>query len=175
MSKLVQKSKRSLELPLGCKDLIDVDSIRNWSKLDRPDWPKRTLDQLAYMEGYLAGLLQSAGKTALVCVGRSENRGTIMVVPASDLPGSVVFAMWNSAAQEQALRAVFDEARISPLVEPVGRYKANKCLKYPPPPGPSDAARFLGGLFRAGYGLEDLAPITLWHHEPKATQHPFSP
>ena len=167
MSKFVQKSERNVELPLGCKDLIDVDSIRNWTRVDHPDWPKRTLDQLAYMEGYLARLLQSAGKAALVCVGRSQNGAMVMVVPALDLAGSVIFATWNSAAQEQALRTVFDDAGGSPLAEPVGRWKSKKSLKYPLSANPSEAARFIGQVLRAGYGLGDLAPVSLLFHEPK--------
>jgi hypothetical protein len=167
MDELPKMPERSVELPVGCKDLIDVDATRNWTRVDHPDWPKRTLDQLAYMEGYLARLIESAGTAVLVCIGRFQNKGSIMVVAAPDLPGSVVFARWSNAGQEQALQGVFGESGISPLTEPVGRYKAKKSVKYPLPAEPSDAARLIGGLLRAAYGLSDLSPVTLFHVQPK--------
>ncbi len=68
MNSFPEMPKRGVELPLGCNDLIDVEAIRNWTGNEHPGWPKRTLDQLGYMEGYLTRLLESAGNAAILSV-----------------------------------------------------------------------------------------------------------
>ena len=66
VSEFIQQSKRSIELPLGRKDLIDVEGIRNWKPTVNPDWPPAKTDQLAYMEDCLTRLLQSAGNVPVL-------------------------------------------------------------------------------------------------------------
>src|SRR2546428_11532429 len=112
MSEFIQKSNRSIELPLGCKDLIDVEEIRNWKPAGRSNWSTWKEDQLAYLEGYVTRLLESAGKSTLVGISRHLDWGQVMVIPDADLVASVIFASWNGAAQEQAVRDVFEGAGI---------------------------------------------------------------
>jgi hypothetical protein len=66
VSEFIQQSKRSIELTPGRKDLVDVEGIRNWKPTVNPDWPPVKTDQLAYMEGYLTRLLQSAGNAPVL-------------------------------------------------------------------------------------------------------------
>jgi hypothetical protein len=169
MSDFVQRSKRSIELPLGCKDLIDVEGIRNWKAASLPDWFKPpTKDQLAYMEGYLARRLESAGKSMLVVISCRLYQGQISVYEDSGLTAPVVLALWNGAAQEQTLRNVFEEADIPSVNEPVGRWKAKLALQYLLPIDPSKAVQLIGEVFRIGFGLSDHSVVSLWEHEPKA-------
>ena len=165
MSEFIQQSNRSVELPLGCKDLIDVQDIRDWKSVTRPDWLLLTKDRLAYMEGYLTRLLQQAGKSPLVLISRHQDGGSVLVVRDVDLVVPVVFVSWNGATQEHAVRAVFEQAGISPITEPVGRWKAKHSLKYPLATDHSIAAQFITGVFRMGYGLGDLASISMWYRE----------
>ncbi len=168
MKEFIGKPSRSIELPLGCKDLTDVPDKRNWKPVARPNWPNREVDQLEYLEGRLARLLELAGKSVLVGVSRHQDRGEILVIPDADLCMAVIFASWNGAAQERAIRTVFNEASSAQVPEPVGRWKAKRALKYRLPSHPPEAAHFIGELFRAGYGLDDLASVSLLYHEPKA-------
>lgn len=169
MSDLVQRSKRSIELPLGCKDLIDVEDMRSWKGASLPDWFKPpTTDRLAYMEGFLARRLESAGKSILVVMSRHLDQGQLSVDADSDLIEPVIFAVWNGATQEQTIRDVFEEARISRATEPVGRWKGKRSLKYLLPIDPSKAVRLIGEVFRMGYGLGDLSFVSLWHYERRA-------
>src|SRR5579862_5018088 len=168
MSEFIQQSKRSVELPLGCRDLIDIQDIRDWKSVNDPDWLVPAEDKLAYMEGYLTRLLQQAGKCPLVLISRHQDRGNVLVVRDVDLVVPVVFASRNGGTQEQAVRAVFEEAGISEITEPVGRWKAKRSLKYPLAADPSIAAQFIAGVFRMGYGLGDLASISMWYREKAA-------
>lgn len=168
MSQFIPKPSRSIELPLGCKDLIDVDAVRNWQPFARPNWPTRLVDQLAYMEGQLGGLLESAGKSVLVGTSRFQGQGSVMIIPDADLGMRVMFGFWYNVAQAKGVRAVFQEAGVQRLTGPVGRWKAKRSLKCVLSPHPVVAARFVSELFRVAYGLGDLARVTLWYHEPKA-------
>ncbi len=47
MSDFTERPKRSIELPLGCKDLIDIAEIRDWKKAAYPHWPKLVGEKLA--------------------------------------------------------------------------------------------------------------------------------
>jgi hypothetical protein len=60
MSDFVQRSNRSLDLQLGCKDLMDVEAIRDWKAASHPDkFRPLTEDRLAFVEGFLAGRLKA--------------------------------------------------------------------------------------------------------------------
>jgi len=167
MSNFPQMPKRSVELPLGCKDILDVEEVRQWKPVFHQDWPGLTSDRLAYIEGQLVQRLQAAGKSKLVGIACSQDRGQIIVTSNADLAAPIIFASWHSAAEEQALRGVFEEAGISPATGPLGRWKAKDLLKYALPVEASRVARLVGEVFRAGYGLGDLSLINLWYHERK--------
>src|SRR5438552_1007007 len=117
MSEFIQKPKRSVELPLGCKDLLDLEEIRNWAPVIRPNWGQEATDKLAYMEGYLSRIMGSSGKFMLVSISRNLDQGWVTVVPDADLAGSVVLAWWNGSAQQQAVRVAFEEAGLAPVTE----------------------------------------------------------
>ena len=78
--------KRSLELPLGCKDLMDVEAIRNWKPVVQRAKPFRArTDRLAYIEGQVGELLQSGSASKLISVGRYEDHGQVMIISDPDL------------------------------------------------------------------------------------------
>ncbi len=166
MSDFPQMPKRSLELPLGCKDLMDVEAIRNWKPAVHRSRPFRAkTDRLAYIEGQVAELLQLAGTSKLVSVGRYGYDGQIMVISDPDLSASAVFAHWRNGPEQEAIRNVLEEHGIPAITEPVGRWKTKNSLRYTLPAEPSDAARLIGQVFCAGYGLGVLAVINLSYHE----------
>ena len=167
MSDFIQRSDRSIELPLGCKDLLNIEEVRNWKPVTGHNRPKLSTDKLAYLEGYLAKLLESAGNSALVGISVFQGMGHIHVIPDATIPAAVIFASWNGAAQELAIRNALDAEGLQPAAEPVGRWKTGRSWKYLLPGDPSCAARAIGQVFRSGYGLGDYTSITLWHHEPK--------
>jgi len=168
MSKFIQRSERSLELPLGYKDLFDLQEVRNWRPYARPRWLRPSTDRLAYIEGYLTRLLESAGKSQVVCISRFQGAGQVTVIRDPDVEGRVLFALWHNVAQEQALLTLFEEVSLSPISEPVGRWKGKQSLRYPLPPDACAAARLIGEVLRAGYGLSDLAIINVYYHEKTA-------
>jgi hypothetical protein len=167
VSEFIQRSDRSIELPLGCKDLLDLEEIRSWKPGTGHSQPNISTDQLAYLEGYLAGLLESSGGSVLVGISLFQGMGHVYLIPDAALQAPVIFASWNGASQEHALRRALEEAGLQPATEPVGRWKASRTWKYLLPPSPAAAARAIGQIFRTGYGLGDLASVTLWYHEPR--------
>jgi hypothetical protein len=167
MSEFVQRSERSVKLPFGCKDLGELEEVRNWRGGALKTWPMIQVDQLAYLEGYLAGLFESFGGHVLVGISLFQGRSHLHLLPDSSLPAPVLFASWNGAAQEPAVRTALEEAGLEPATEPVGRWKAKRTLKYVLPGEASLAARLIGQVLRTGYGLGDLAEVRIWNHEPK--------
>jgi len=159
--------KRSVELPSGGKDLIDVEEVREWEPVPHRDHPRQTTDRLAYIAGPLARLLESVGKSKLVIVSRYQNQGQIMVISDPGLPTPIISALWHRATQAQAVRSVFEEAGIPAITGPVGTWKTKDELKYALPVEASEAARLIGEVFQAGYGLEVLSVINLSYHERK--------
>jgi hypothetical protein len=152
--------QRTAELPPGCKDLIDLDDIRNWTSFANESWPPRPTDQLAYIEGFLAQLLQACGPAALVCISAHPDRGHVMVRPDPDPAGPALYPESSGSGQQTAVPAAFEELGIEPITKPTGRWR-KKCPRfYPLPSDPSVAARFIGQVFRTAYGLHDLAPIS---------------
>ena len=167
MSDFIQRSDRSIQLPLGCKDLFDVAEIQNWKPGTGHNQPKISTDKLAYVEGYLAATLDSLGGHVLVGIHVFQGRSYIHLLPDPALAAPVLFASWNGAAQEQALRTALNDAGLEPAPEAVGRWKARQTLKYLLPADSSLAAKLIGQLFRTGYGLSDLAEVSIWSHDPK--------
>ena len=160
--------ERSVELPLGCKDLMDVEAIRNWQTVGNRDWPwPVATDRLAYIEGQLAQLLQSAGNSKLVYVSHYQNQGHVMVISDYDLKASVMVAAWRGASEEQNIRKVFEEAGIPLITGPAGPWKTKDALKYTLPVNAEQEARLVCEVFRTGFGLGDLALIDLSRHERK--------
>lgn len=165
MSEFIDKPRRSPELPLGCKDLIDVDEIKNWKPAGRPLAPWYTTDKLAYVEGQLAHLIALGGKTKLVAASRSYDSASIMVI-SDDLPASTLFAIWHNTEQQAKVRAYFNEAGLREITEPVGRWKKTGCVTYGLPSNANTAARLVAELLRTGYGLGDLSTTHLSYHGP---------
>jgi hypothetical protein len=168
MSEFPEMPIRSVDLPYGCKDLLDVDAIRNWKPAGERVRPWReTTDRLAYIEGQMAELFQTAGRSKLIYLSRHEDHGRVLIISDNDLNASVVAASWRNAVELEAIRSVFDEARVPSRTEPVGHWETKDALKYALPAKDSDAAGLIGQVFRAGYGLEALGVIKLLYHDRK--------
>jgi len=167
MNKFVQKSERSVELPLGCKNLIDVGEVRDWTPVTHPNWTPTT-DRLPYIEGYLARLFQLGNSAKVVVISRFQDLGQVMVRSGPNIVASVLFAIWHNAAQRQALDGVFEQAGLTPVAEP-GRWKAKHSFQYLLPEDSCAASQLIGEVFRTGYGLGDFSVINMWYHEPRVS------
>jgi hypothetical protein len=163
MNPFPEMPERSIELPLGCKDLIDVEEVRKWQTAQH--WRDVVQDQLAYMEGYLAGLIKSTRGSYSLWLFRFRDHGGIMVVRDDQLKDQVLFASWSSIVQRRNLEAFFAESGGVPISPPVGRWKTHRSMLYRLPPGAAAAAQFAGEVLRGGYGLPDRARVDLRYHE----------
>jgi len=158
--------KRSIELPLGCKDLIDDPAISASEARERRRGPVR--DQLAYMEGYLARLIDSASGSYGLWLSRFQDRGMAGVIRDQHFGDRALVAAWRSVVQQRMLAAYFQDVPAVPISPPIGRWKTRKCIIYRLPSEPLAAARFAGEVFRGGYGLCDTSVISLDYHDTPA-------
>src|SRR5262245_2211731 len=126
MSPFPDMPERSIELPLGCKDLIDVAEIRKWQTARH--WLDVVQDQLAYMEGYLTRLIESTSESYGLWLSRFQDRGSVSVVRDSQLKDKVLFASWSSIVQRRNLEAFFAESGSVAISPPVGRWKTHRSM-----------------------------------------------
>lgn len=103
----------------------------------------------------------------LVGIGLFQGAGHVPVLSDPALATPVLFASCNNGSQQEALRTALEEADAQPAGEAVGRWKAKRSLKYLLPSDATLAARVIAQIFRAGYGLSDLAEMSVWRHDPK--------
>jgi hypothetical protein len=151
--------KRTIELPIGCKDLIDLDDIRNWTSLADQSWPPPTTDQLAYMEGFLSQILEACRPSPFVIMSAHTDRGHVMVLPDRFSAGPALYPESSGPGQKTTVPATFVELGIEPT-QRTGRWGKKCPVLYPLPSDPSAAASFIAQIFRTAYGLNDFAPIS---------------
>ena len=163
MNPFPEMPERSIELPLGCKDLIDVEEVHKWQTARH--WWDVVQDQLAYMEGYLARLIESTSGSYGLWLSRFQDHGSVVVVRDNQLKDQVLFASWSSIVQRRNLEAFFAESGSVAISPPVGRWKTHRSMLYRLPSGATAAAQFAGEVLQGGYGLPDRARIDLYHHE----------
>src|ERR1051326_1120682 len=157
-----QMPKRSVDLPLGCKDLADAREIH---EPNPAQWrQRRVADQLAYMEGYLAQLIESTGGSYGLWLSRFQDHGMVGVVCDSQLHDQVLIATWRSIVQQRNLAAYFGDVSAVAVQPRIGRWKTRHCMIYRLPADPTAAAGFAGQVFRGGYGFSDTSVIYLDYH-----------
>jgi hypothetical protein len=166
MNDFVNPNTRSISLPIGCKDLIDVVAIRN-CKPDTHCKHTRFGDHLAVIERDLPRLLQPTGKFPRVVIAThyrkhlEEDRGYVSVIQGCVSEGPVVDAICKDRSQEQLVQSAFAKKRISPVLEPKRLRSKRSLTRYPLPTDIFVAAQLIGEIFRAGYGLDNRTMIAL--------------
>jgi len=170
VSQFINYQKRGVELPEGCKDLIDVLKLANQESLPEPD---RTLvEGLADIEGYLSRMLASPAKSKFLAIFCFDPKPRTMLHFLSF--GGVIHASLSVACtdpdRERAVRAVFAHAGIAPVqdlaVHVWGHAEAeSRSLRYPLPATAREAAGIIIELLRTAYGLPETAKLGFKYRE----------
>ena len=169
MNAFVNVQKRGVELPEGCKDLIDVLQnpwVRPTGKLQT--FPEKESSRCGFVAGKLKDLTFQVSQLftlaikpqVLVIFGVHSG----MVLYRQDGILSVRFSLTSmEPACEQTIRAIFNSANLHPTEDSITG--TTRALKYPLPNILSDATNFINVLLRKGYGLNDEARLDFRYAE----------
>lgn len=149
--------ERSIKLPPGCKDLIDVIGKSGLTSII--DWQTVNTKELASVEGHLADVLRLAGGFHQIYVSCRVDAGLIVAMTASKFTENELTASCKGRSEHQAVRNISKRAGLSPITSPARGAKLACSLRFRLPPEPTEIAWLIGDLFRAGYGLRDSSKI----------------
>jgi hypothetical protein len=172
MNSFVNYNTRSILLPPGCKNLIDVlqpgpsgeggSSPVAWWK--SPSKWVFHLRGLAHVEGYLSRLLQSSSKFAgLEIWSVDQDAGAIVIHSAGALKVMPIMHPWN-VEREKRIRQLFDQEAIRPTVDIAPAGALSHALAYPLT-DPAHSARITVELLRLTCDLTDESALRFLFHE----------
>jgi len=161
MNRFVNYGKRSITLPEGCKDLIDV------LRLDKPtSGPARAEPgSLADVEAHIARQLQAAAKFSNLVIlwGHTVNNIQVVLIEGTL---NLWAGMEASGPTEAAVRKVFAQAGIPLAGAPFKTLVApTQVLGWQLPGNPGAAAGLICALLRNGYGVADAARLEFHYVE----------
>jgi hypothetical protein len=161
MNKFVNYGKRSITLPEGCKDLIDV------LRLDKPaSGPARAEPgSLTDVEAHIARQLQAAAKISFLLILWSHEVNHIQVVLiGGTLNLWATMEAWGPT--EAAVCEMFERAGIPMAGEPLKTPAAPTQVRgWQLPRTAGAAAGLVCDLLRTGYGLAEAARLEFYHVE----------
>ena len=150
MSRFVNFGKRSIELPAGCKDLIDVLKLGKRSPV--PTWPYTSAARLADVAKHLSVLLERAPKCRNLVIWH-QNNYVHLINDQGVLTALVV--IHEDTGREQAIRRVFEAAGIAPTHDEEVAGGSVRVLRYVLSPGAPNIEELISHLLRNGYGLAE--------------------
>jgi hypothetical protein len=169
MVRFVNYRKRGVELPPGCKDLIDVLKGKakakasgafagKWEPVPKPDlFPSGGIAQI---ERYVTRILVSAAKFAALIVSSLDERVVIGLYrhPDENAFDLMLFVLRKDKELEQSIREFFGRCGIEHTLDYLcsGGLDLNymRGLKYPLPSDPKQVAQLLADLLTKVYGLD---------------------
>jgi hypothetical protein len=159
MNKFVNYGKRSITLPEGCKDLIDV------LRLGKPaSGPARAEPgSLADVEAHIARQLRAAAKVSFLLIlwGHEGNHIQVGLIGGT-LNLWAIMEDWGPT--EAAVREMFEHAGIPLASNPMETPAApTQVHGWQLPRSAGAAAGLVCGLLRTGYGLAEAARLEFYH------------
>ena len=131
MSDLVNYTKRGIELPQGCKDLIDV--LRSGGE-ELPSLVRSTTEGLRHLDGHMARLLSGSSDYAVLSILAFDLQSAVYIERVKHVLSAVVIIKQANSAAEQAVRETFRLAGAFPSLDEVaGGEGGARVLKYPLP------------------------------------------
>jgi hypothetical protein len=170
MAQFVNYHKRSIELPQGCKDLIDVlepsrRSAANKSEAGRPlpqirDEHFRT-DGLSQVGRQVAMLESSSAELFALMIVIRDDRPPLTVYRKQRTNQAVLVLVAEDADRERAIRAFLGERGVQPL-HSAAVPDAFKSLSFLLPREVSQISDLMTDLLRAVYELSDVAGLDFY-------------
>lgn len=155
MNPFVNYQQRGVELPAGCKDLIDVMGLEKASEADGT-----RAEGLSDIERYVSRLMDPQGKLRRLTISR---HGRAMICLAlspfckGHSPWLVSVAVLVDSAkptEEKEVCRLFDDAGISPLIKSlVAGARPTRAMHYPLPSEPSTAVLIIAEVLRVVFDV----------------------
>ena len=164
MNQFVNYQQRGIELPPGCKDLIDVLRMEYLRVSELNLAPAEGLSDI---ERYVSRQMNSRAKFRRLTVSCSHRLDAICLAMSPFCPSHGPWLMSisvsvdpNKPTEERAVRRVFDNAGISPLIKTLTAVDGLvRSLHYPLPSAASDACRIIADVLRSAFGVTEQSPL----------------
>jgi hypothetical protein len=149
MNKFVNFGKRSVELPAGCKDLVDV--LQQAKPHPTSTFTVRSIEGLTDVAKHLLRLLELGAKSRYLVITWHEMNYVQLMNQEGVLTALAV--VHENTHREQAVRGVFGAAGLVPILDEAVAGWSVRVLGYPLPGGASSIEELISDLLRTGYGL----------------------
>ena len=164
MNNFVDFGKRGVELPAGCKNLIDVLRLAEQDAARKP--AMASVQRLADVVTYVDRLAEAGAKTKNLAITWHE----LNYIHLTNEQGviSALTVIHTKTQRERAVREVFEKAGLAPtFIETV----AGSCvcvLRYSFPAGVPNIGGLISELLRKGFGLAENVRLEIGSWEDEA-------
>jgi hypothetical protein len=179
MTRFVKYQKRGVQLPPGCKDLIDVLKGKakakipgaftgEWEPVPKPDlFPSGGVAQI---ERYVVRILVSAAKFTALTVSSLDQQVVVGLYrhPDENAFDLMLLVLRRDKELEQSIRDFFGQRGIQHTLDYLCsgvKPNSKRGLKYPLPSDSKQVAVLLADLLTKVYGLDAEAGLAFAHHE----------
>ena len=151
MNKFVDFGRRSVELPAGCKDLIDV--LQQAKRHPPSTLTVRLAEGLTDVAKHFTWLLELGAKSRFLVITWHEMNYVQLMNQAGVLTALAI--VHENTHREQAVRGVFGAAGLAPILDDAPDGRSVRALGYPLPDDASRIEELISDLLRTGYGLAE--------------------
>ena len=157
MNKFVNFGKRSVELPAGCKDLIDV--LQQVKRRRVSVLAASSAEGLEDLAQHLSILLEPGSKSRNLAITWHEMNYLHLKNEEGMLTALAV--IHDNTRREPAVRRVFSAAGLAPILDEAVAGGSVRLLSYPLPGDAFSIERLVSDLLRLGYGLAENVRLEL--------------
>lgn len=168
MNPLIDAQKRSIELPFGCKDLVDVLASANREPNSKAGW--KLLNGLQETERYLAGLLLTPTALLYLEISITHTQHRLQLAPIRDQLCILLSIDGSDKGRLSRIRNFFSDAQIPAIVDVMGSISvidanSRRILILPLPVVAVDAAELIARVLREGFAVSEEAQIYIASNE----------
>jgi hypothetical protein len=165
MNKFVNFGKRGVDLPPGCKDLIDV--LRRGNRAPTTALTSSSVQGPASISRHLPKLLEPGTRSKDLVITWHEMNYVHLMNREGVITALTV--IHENTHREQAVRGVFSAAGLVPVRDEAVAGGAVRVLIYPLPAAESRIGELVCDLLRKGYGLAEAFRIEVGSWEDDAS------
>ncbi len=164
MNKFVNFGKRSIDLPVGCKDLADV--LLRAKERPAPSLTTCSVEGLAGLTRHLNNLTETGAKTENLAISWHDDPNHVHLTNEQGIINAII-VIHDNTQLEQAVREVFEEAGLAPILDKSVAGFCVRVLRYSLAGEPS-IGELIPELLRRGYGLAENVRLEIgcWKDDP---------
>jgi len=167
MNSFVNPNQRGIELPEGCKDLIDALHMSQKPSVveNKPVVPQGFADLESYV--CLMSEPSSKKKSLTICCWQHEDKVLLSLIRPKGVLHVMMILNCARPENEKVARAVLDSAGISLAQDQLAgdAGNENRYLIFSAPAIPREAAHLIADLLRKAYRLPSDAPLEFNYSE----------